>query len=216
MSEELVPGRFSDRTRSGGIKRSRGMKVLRYLDTSSFNRIWDTLHHLDGWLTRDEAEFLYNNAYGTVIEIGSWRGKSTVLLGCAPKVDKVYSIDPHDYDHRDAWKNEDTWTDIQKNITFANRDIILLRGSSFDPEIFKQTESAQTVFIDSNHKDYDIRMNISMYLERLQKGGLLACHDLGGTQYKPLRHLKAEMMASPDYENKGIVDTMWYGTYQGG
>ena len=41
---------------------------------------------IDGWLSPNEAELLFNltkrNPYdGVIVEIGSWKGKSTVCLG---------------------------------------------------------------------------------------------------------------------------------------
>ena len=39
---------------------------------------------IDGWLTEREARLLYDlakSATGPIIEIGSWRGRSTTVLG---------------------------------------------------------------------------------------------------------------------------------------
>lgn len=55
---------------------------------------------IDGWLTFDEGKFLYSAATeckGNIVEIGSWKGKSTIWLCNGSKEgnnSKIYSIDP--------------------------------------------------------------------------------------------------------------------------
>ena len=63
-------------------------------------KIGDTV---EGWITRSESRLLYHLAKectgkGVIVEIGSWKGKSTVFLSLGSKDGKnirVYAIDPH-------------------------------------------------------------------------------------------------------------------------
>ena len=57
-----------------------------------------------GLLEEEEGEFLYNIAKdckgrkGAIVEIGSWKGRSTICLGKGSKAGnkiKIYAIDPH-------------------------------------------------------------------------------------------------------------------------
>jgi MMP 1-O-methyltransferase len=58
---------------------------------------------IPGWLTDEEGEALYELARscrgdGVIVEIGSWKGKSTVCLGLGSQAGNavpVYAIDPH-------------------------------------------------------------------------------------------------------------------------
>ena len=58
---------------------------------------------VDGFLTDNEGELLHNFAKrctskGTIVEIGSWKGKSTIWLGNGSKKGNratVYAIAPH-------------------------------------------------------------------------------------------------------------------------
>jgi predicted O-methyltransferase YrrM len=59
--------------------------------------------NIDGWLFEREGELLYDLAKnctgkGVIVEIGSWKGKSTIWLGKGSKRGKkvlIYAIDPH-------------------------------------------------------------------------------------------------------------------------
>jgi len=58
---------------------------------------------IPGWLTDEEGEALFELARqcrgdGVIVEIGSWKGKSTVCLGLgsqAGSATPIYAVDPH-------------------------------------------------------------------------------------------------------------------------
>ena len=60
-------------------------------------------NQIDGWLAMDEAQHLFSLARetlkGSIVEIGSYRGRSTVALGLGSLVGNkspVYAIEPHE------------------------------------------------------------------------------------------------------------------------
>lgn len=66
-----------------------------------FDRVWGVADRIPGWLTRDQARLLYDEAQALprgakMLEIGSHQGRSTVVLGkVADAVDgEVIAIDP--------------------------------------------------------------------------------------------------------------------------
>jgi len=86
--------------------------------TLSPDDVFAIAHKITGWLERAETELLYKLALdipknGVIVEIGSYRGKSTTVLafGAKERGGKVYAIDPfegvmdghvvtgHDRDH---------------------------------------------------------------------------------------------------------------------
>jgi len=73
--------------------------------TDSFNKkkLSDYLEAIEGQITPDELFCLYSYAKelkenSTIVEIGSYKGKSTISLGLGAKLSssRVYCIDPHD------------------------------------------------------------------------------------------------------------------------
>lgn len=67
----------------------------------SLEEMLAAIDHIDGWLSPDQAARLYKAASTTdvgdqIVEIGSYRGRSTVMLaGAAPEGVAVVAIDPH-------------------------------------------------------------------------------------------------------------------------
>ena len=67
---------------------------------------------VEGWLAPEEVEFLYRQAKklenkGVIVEIGSYKGKSTICLAGgseAGKSIKVYAVDPYitDFEHKNS------------------------------------------------------------------------------------------------------------------
>lgn len=74
----------------------------------------DAIEAIEGWLTEQEADFLYETAMrctgqGVIIEIGSFHGKLTVCLARGSREGrqaKVIAIDPHisELEHRSFWR----------------------------------------------------------------------------------------------------------------
>ena len=84
---------------------------------------------IDGWLTQEESVFLFNAAKEipgdtSILEIGAWKGKSSVLLGLGAKAGnqaQVFSIDPHtgSPEHKERYGEVDTLAEWKANIKDA-------------------------------------------------------------------------------------------------
>src|ERR687893_1023519 len=70
---------------------------------ADFAPIKELIEDVPGWLSDEEGEALYDLARactgkGVIVEIGSWKGKSTVCLGLGSRAGAsvpVYAVDPH-------------------------------------------------------------------------------------------------------------------------
>jgi predicted O-methyltransferase YrrM len=68
---------------------------------TSFDETWRAIQTIDGWLTEGQARMLYDSARAvspgeTIVEIGSHRGRSTVLLAEAkPGSVGLLAVDPY-------------------------------------------------------------------------------------------------------------------------
>ena len=100
---------------------------------------------IEGFISDSQAEYLCmlaKNCGGTIVEIGSWKGKSTVYLALGSKAGgggRVYSIDPHRDapDYTGAFGSEDTKPIFRQNIKRAGVDDIVI------PLVMKSEEAAK-------------------------------------------------------------------------
>jgi len=77
------------------------IRAVRFTVTARFRWHWRRIDRVEGWLTRGEAAALHAAAARVpvgqaIVEIGSWRGRSTaaLALGCR-RGRPVYAVDPH-------------------------------------------------------------------------------------------------------------------------
>ena len=76
------------------------LKDARVFTRDVFGEDRDKAHHIPGWLHPDQAAAICHLAHlspeGPIVEIGSFKGKSTVFLARGMKAtNALYAIDPH-------------------------------------------------------------------------------------------------------------------------
>ena len=130
-----------------------------------------------GWLTDEEGEALYELARGcrgdgVIVEIGSWKGKSTICLGLGSRAGKgvpVYAIDPH---------TDTRYGDFESNVERAGitelvRPIASLSQSAADGF----DEPIEILFVDGSH-EYDLVLeDFEKWVPKVVEGGWVAFHD---------------------------------------
>ena len=155
---------------------------------------------LKGFLASDEAEALYQyaleaSANGPILEIGSYCGKSTIYLGlaCRQNDSTVFALDHHrgseehqqgEYFHDpelyDAGEGQvDTFREFRRNIAGAglNDTVVPIVAGSEAAARHWQTPLAM-VFIDGGHSLEAALTDYRCWTAHLQRGGILAIHDL--------------------------------------
>ena len=130
-----------------------------------------------GWLTDEEGEALYELARactgrGVIVEIGSWKGKSTVCLGLGSQAGAsvpVYAVDPHaDYRFGD-FKNNVERAGIQELV----RPVASLSQAAADDF----DEPIELLFVDGAH-EYDLVLeDFEKWVPKVVDGGWVAFHD---------------------------------------
>jgi predicted O-methyltransferase YrrM len=118
---------------------------------------------------------------GTIVELGAWLGKSSSYL-----VDKsikrnviiidswLGSPDELETNHKLA-----TQTDIYEvfKSNMGERKYQSIRGLSKDVVESFQDESLDVVFIDLTHTYEEVKQDITLWLPKVKKGGILSGHD---------------------------------------
>lgn len=130
-------------------------------------------YDVDGWLTVEEGEALYELANGKrVLEIGSYCGKSTICL--AQSAEFVVAVDPHD--GRGTPKPKNTLSELSDNL--------VRYGVGDKVEIHPYTSNElptcyefDIAFIDGAHDYESVAADIQHALTVLTPDGILAFHD---------------------------------------
>lgn len=151
---------------------------------------------IPGWSTKNELRALYRAALsadgpGDVAEVGSWKGRSTVVLARAlrdGRVDdaRVWAIDHHvgsdEEEHRDILSREGTTLDaFRANVAAAGVErfvepLVMTSGEGA-AELSRRGIELRMVFIDGAHDEESVREDIRAFYPLVRPGGLLAFHD---------------------------------------
>lgn len=158
------------------------------------------IESIKGFLADDEAAALYSAALstsqrGAVLEIGSYCGKSTVVLGsaCQKNGSILYAVDHHRgseehqkgeffhdpelYDETEA--QFDSFGEFRRNIALADLHdtVVPIVASSEVASRHWQTPLAM-VFIDGGHSLEAALNDYRCWAGHILRGGILAIHDL--------------------------------------
>ena len=140
-------------------------------------RVKPLIADVPGWLTDEEGEALYELAKrctgrGAIVEIGSWKGKSTICLGLGSRAGagvRIFAVDPH-ADYR--------FGDFKTNVERAGiADLVTPIASLSQPAADDFDEPIELLFVDGSH-EYDLVLeDFEKWVPKVVDGGWVAFHD---------------------------------------
>ncbi|MFN2467562.1 MAG: class I SAM-dependent methyltransferase [Gaiellaceae bacterium] len=145
--------------------------------TQEIARLRALIADIPGWLTDEEGEALYDLASrctgrGVIVEIGSWKGKSTTCLGLGSRAGgnvRIYAVDPH-ADYR--------FGEFKANIERAGiADLVTPIPSLSQAAAPDFHEPVELLFVDGSHEYDDVKADFDQWVPKLVEGGVLAVHD---------------------------------------
>jgi len=159
--------------------------------TSTFADAWGAITGVEGWLTEGQAEELFKAAQacpprGTIVEIGSFCGRSTIVLALgAPDGVTVIAIDPHAGNDRgpqeiegfedEAAGDHETFL---RNLTHAGVADRVTHLREFSGDALDDIEGdIDVLFVDGAHRYGPARADIRDYGARMLDGGVMLIHD---------------------------------------
>lgn len=176
---------------------------------------------VEGFLSEREGEFLYKQAKncsweGVIVEIGSWKGKSTIWLGKGSKSGKnvkIYAIDPHtgSSEHKKIYGKVWTFEEFKDNIKNAEVDDVVVPIVKTSEEASKDfKEPIEFIFIDGAHEYEFVKSDFENWFPILIDGGIMAFHD--ATVAPSVKKVVEEFIfKSKNFKNVGIVDSIVFG-----
>jgi predicted O-methyltransferase YrrM len=144
------------------------------MNASDLRRV---LADVPGWLGDEEALALFELARGctgrgAIVELGSWRGRSTICLALGSKEGAgvpVVAVDRH---------MDKTFVDFQENIRQAGvADLVRPIRATSDEAFAEFDEPIELIFIDASHKYEDVRRDFDQWVPLVVEGGTVAMHD---------------------------------------
>lgn len=174
---------------------------------------------VEGWLSGIEGRLLYEfarhvNPAAAVVEIGSWKGKSTIWLAAGAKAGlraRVFAVDPHEGSSLHSG-SESTEGVLRRNLQAAgvSDDVEVLVMSS---EVAEERWQGPIglLWIDGDHEYEGVRRDFELWEKHLVEGAIVALHDTVFWD-GPRRVVSEFLERLPRYSALGHADDITYAT----
>lgn len=145
---------------------------------------------VEGWLTPAEGELLFSLAAscpagGTIVEIGSWKGKSTTWLGEGAgrtRGIRIFAIDPHEPYLADP--QADSLRDLRANLErLALTELVTPIVARSQAAAASFDQAIDVLFIDGDHEEEPVKADVALWLPKVRPGGSIALHDVRNRQW---------------------------------
>ncbi len=157
----------------------------------SFDEVSGLINDVDGWLSPEQAARLYAAAAATcpgqqIVEIGSFRGRSTIVLAsAAPDGVDIVTIDPHAGTDRGPQeiRGYQTAAAGDHEVFIANLaaagvgDRVRHVREFSDDAHGAVTGTISVLYIDGAHRYSPAREDIRRWGARIERGGTMLLHD---------------------------------------
>ena len=139
---------------------------------------WVIASNIDGWLTYAEADLLWRYNNGVWAEVGSWMGRSTVILASKSK---GYAIDWFKGSSEHG-AGTDTYDDFMRNTQLVKGNITVLNMDYHDA--VDKIPKLDLLFLDAEHTYEATKDAFDLYAPKVKKGGYIILHDVWGLEHK--------------------------------
>jgi predicted O-methyltransferase YrrM len=179
---------------------------------------------IDGFLQPNEAFTLYKTARNlppdsVIVEIGSWKGKSTYCLAKGLKSGKVCAIDPFDasgdaasasiyHQKKDKEPLIQQFKDNMEKLGVLDK-IEILQG--FSNDFVGKIPQIDFLFIDGDHSKEGCEFDFLSYAPYVKPGGYIALHDFYADRKDlgPTWVVENIIIPSKEYNFFGLFDSLW-------
>ena len=190
-------------------------------DLKGVKRISDSI---EGWLAQAEGELLYKFARkcsgkGVIVEIGSWKGQSTIWLARGSRAGnriKVYSVDPHAGALVNQYRS--TLDDFKRNVRDAGvSELVVPLVMTSEVAARQFAQSVEFIFVDGDHNYESVKRDFDLWFPKMVKGGYMAFHDTNhrtGVNFGyggPKRVVEEYLFRSYYFSNMGISNSIAFG-----
>ena len=190
------------------------------------DRAWQKTRNVPGFLGENEARFLGMlaacvPAKGLIVEIGSYKGKSTVMLASVAAhygLGPVVAIDPHTSPSRTdpaLGAATSTFEDFQASLESAGVREQVETHRDFSRGVARGWDRAiALLWIDGDHTFGGAKEDFDLFTPHLVNGGIVALHDVLHSYQGPIRVFVEEILRSDRYGPAGVVQSTAWGQFR--
>jgi hypothetical protein len=179
-----------------------------------------------GFLTEREARFLAlvaacSPAQGTILEIGSFKGKSTVGLASIAmryEHEPIVTVDPHtapSVTDPDVGPQGSSWDDFRASLRAAGVEGAVEAHRAYSRDLAQSWDRPiRFLWIDGDHTYRGAKEDIDLFRRHLASGAIVAMHDVLHSFEGPVRVFAEEVLASDDFGPAGLCGSIGWAQYR--
>lgn len=175
---------------------------------------------VEGYLAPDEMRFLAliaacPRAEGEVLEIGSFKGKSTIILAKSARLagdEKIHAVDPMTAPSEtdpDLRGEASSFNDFQKNIEAHKVAGNVEFHQRFSFELARDWNAPiRLLWIDGDHTYAGTKLDLEGFISHLTDGAIVAIHDVLHEFEGGIRVFIEDVLLSPDFGACGFCGSI--------
>jgi MMP 1-O-methyltransferase len=187
---------------------------------------WGETRKVAGHLEENEARFLgllaaCVPANGAILEIGSFRGRSTVMLAKVAShygLGPVVAIDPHNSPillDRQANPEASSYQDFLKSIRTAGVSNHVESHLAYSTDVASSwNRPIRLLWIDGDHSYEGAKKDLDGFLPRLVPDGVVAFHDALNVFPGPIRVFVEDILGSDRFGPAGFVHSIAWAQFR--
>ncbi|MCI4621426.1 hypothetical protein AT960_11170 [Priestia megaterium] len=170
------------------------------------------VEYTEGWLSNYEQfgllhlPSMVDHLPGDIVEIGSYKGKSTIALALGSSIMStqkrpIYAIDPF---------NDSYYYSFWGNIKYHRLENFVIPIKKLSTHAYEDCpQSIAALFIDGDHEYTSVKHDIMYYAPRVVKGGFIVFHDYS-EQFPGVLKAVNELCNNEAYEFVTIYDNLLF------
>jgi len=202
-------------------------EIPRDLD-AVLNEAWEAARKVPGFLMEQEARLLGTIAAcvpadGVIVEIGSFKGKSTVMLGKVAAhygLGPVVAIDPHNFNNAELQDfrvdaEASSFLDFLRNIDAAGVSGQVEVYRAYSTDVAREwTRPIRFLWIDGDHSYAGAKADFDGFSSFVNPLGVVALHDALHEFSGPIRVFVEEMLRSDRFGAAGFVNSIAWSQFR--
>lgn len=195
---------------------------------AALDEAWAAAKDVPGFLMEQEARFLGMMAVcaprdGAIVEIGSFKGKSTVLLGKLAQrygIGPIVAIDPHTFhnlelaEHRSG-PGATSYDAFLKNLETAGVSNLVEVHRAFSHDVARTwSRPIRLLWIDGDHSYEGAKSDFDGFFPHVLRNGFVALHDALHEFSGPIRVFVEDMLRSDRFGAAGFVNSIAWSQFR--